>query len=131
MTGTTMTIKYFDTLEYVQKARKIKDSNQLAEYQAHQMETALETVVQQMREESKHNFEEFEKKYDFKANNIATKFDVVELKSELKNDIVELELRLQKEISSVRYDLLKYLVRSGIGIVATLSGVMAHGFHWI
>lgn len=137
MIGNTMTIKYFDTLEYAQKARKIKDPNELAEYQAHQMETALETVVQQIREESKHNFEEFEKKHESNSKDVATKSDITELRSELKKDIGELELklrevelRLYKEISSVRYDMLKYMISGCVSIVVTLGGMMARGFHW-
>lgn len=47
-----------------------------------------------------------------------------------KHDLTETELRLQKEIEKLRYETLKFAIFTGVGVVASLGGMIAKGFHW-
>lgn len=108
---TAATMKYIDILDYVRKAKEIKDPELLAEYQARQIESAIELVAQQVREE-------------FHSRELATKTDL--------NLAI---IGLKKDISDLRYETLKFVVWTGVGVVITLSsilgGLIARGFHWI
>ncbi len=106
----TMSIKYIDTLEYVQKAKELQDPEALAQYQVKKIESAIELGVQQAVNEAQKVREEFH------SNDFATKSDMALLRTELQNDI------------------LRYFIRGmfafGGGMLA-LVGVMAKGFQWI
>ena len=104
-----MAIKYFDTLKYVQEAKKIKDPEKLIEYQAEQMESAIEAAVQ------------------YVQNNIRKS----RKKLTTKQDLLELELKIHREIAELRYATIRYIVVTGVGGIITLGGMIAHGFHWI
>lgn len=100
---TAMSVKYFDTLEYVRKAKELKDPEALAEYQVKQIETAIETAVNQI-----------------ESKDLATKKD-------LELEISRLEHRLLKAIiwtGAISTSVILSLL-GGIG------GMVAHGFHWI
>lgn len=136
----TMAIKYFDTLEYVKESEKRGANSDLAEYQAKQMETALETAVQYVTKDQK----DFVKKTD--SQNFATKDDISRLENSTKNDSSRLEKRIDRLENHVecsfhksRYDTLKFVVWTGVGVavsvivsvVGSLVGLLGHGlFHW-
>lgn len=48
---TTLTSKHFDTLGYVQKAKKLGASEELAELQARQIEQAIDIAVSTIKDE--------------------------------------------------------------------------------
>lgn len=104
----SLTIKQFNTIEYIKKLREADFTQAQAEAVAEVMEFQAQTIHDQQIEID-----------SLKSKEIATK-----------SDIRESELRLQKEIESYKYDSLKFIVWVGIGIVATLSVMMARGFHW-
>ena len=117
------TIKYIDILDYVRKAKEIKDPEVLAEYQARQIESAIELVAQQVREE-------------FHSKDLVTKADFGTLKVDLsiavakiENGSKDLEIRLKKEIADLRYETLKFIVWTGVGVVAALSGIFGRALH--
>lgn len=93
---TAMSVKYFDTLEYVRKAKELKDPEALAEYQVKQIETAIEIAVNQI-----------------ESKDLATKKD------------------LELEISRLEHRLLKAIIWTGAACTSLLTGMIAHGFHWI
>lgn len=41
------------------------------------------------------------------------------------------ELTTKSDLLQLRYDMLKFIVWTGLGSVITLGGMIAHGFHWI
>lgn len=127
MTATvdTMSIKYFDTLEYVQKAKEIKDPGDLATYQVKQIESAIETAVKHVQHEIYNN--EFATKTDV----LIVKNELTNVKNELKQDIKNLDSKIELKIAELRFDMLKFIVWTGLGSLITLAGMMAHGFHWI
>ena len=165
----TMAIKYFDTLEYVKESEKRGANSELAEYQARQMETALETVAQYVTKEQKDfvkitESQNFATKDDILRLEHATKDDIARLEKSTKSDIARLEnstksdiarlenstkndiTRLEKRIDNLdnrvecsfhklRYDTLKFVIWTGVGValssIGTLVGLLGHGlFHW-
>ncbi len=71
----TMTMKHFDVHGYVKKAKELGTSEELAEFQARQIEQAIESAA-----------------YNVESKNLASKADIAELRTEL----VSVELRLVK-----------------------------------
>jgi hypothetical protein len=116
-----MSIKYIDTLEYVRKAKELRDPEALAEYQVKKIESALEAGVKQAIDEAVKIRDEFNDK------DLATKGDLNLLRSELKSDMSLLR-------SELKNDMLRLYLRGcfafGGGMLA-LAGIMARGFHWI
>lgn len=134
-----MSIKYFDTLEYVKQSSEIKDPGALAAYQVKQMELAIETAVRYV----KNDVHE-----DINNKQLATKGDIGILKNEIndvrneikdvRNEIKDVRNELKSDIKDVRgeikdlrYDTLKFIVWTGVAVIFTLGGILAHGFHWI
>lgn len=145
-----MSIKYFDTLEYVQRLEAFNVPREQASFQAKQLESALETAVQYV----KHDIHE-----EIDNKELATKGDILELKMEFKGDIASLRGELKGDIASLhgelkgdiaflrselkgdiisldskikdlRYDTLKFTVWTGVGVIFAVAGMMAKGFHW-
>lgn len=106
-----MSIKYFDTLEYVRKAKELHDPEALAEYQVKQIETAIETAVAQV------------------------KTHVEEKELATKADLDKTQHALELKIANLRHELLKSILWTGTGglltLLSVLGGMIAHGFHWV
>lgn len=135
MVATTMTIKYFDTLDYVRKAKEIKDPEILAEYQVKQMESAIETAVQYVQQNSSVDVTQIRDEINNKE--WATKSDVWLLKSDILNIKSDFELKInavELKIAHLRYEMIKFIIWTGVGSVITLgtlmTSLMAYGFHW-
>lgn len=152
-----MAIKYFDTLEYVQRSKEIKEPDALAAYQVKQIELAIETAVSYVKSEVHHNAQNLRDEIDIYKKELATKSELFSVKTELKTDIQTVRAELKAEIQGVRtelkaeiqevrtelkgdikdlrYDTLKFVVWTGVGVVITLGGLLGgligHGFHWI
>lgn len=71
---TTMTIKHFDKLSFVDEAKQLGISEQQARFFAQKLEEVE----------------------DFKSEELATKADIKDLRIEIKSDIKDLEIRLIK-----------------------------------
>lgn len=148
-----MSIKYFDTLEYVKQYEEIKDSRALAEFQAAQMESAIETAVQYVKKDSANNVHHL--RDELNSKKLATKGNLLSVKNELKVDIKDLRTELKGDIADVRaeiaatkaelkgnikdlrYDTIRFVIWTGVGVVVTLGGMMggiagmiAHALHW-
>lgn len=115
MATTTMNMKYFDTLEYVRKAKELRDPEALAEYQVKQIETAIETAVSHIHAENK---------------KLATKGDLNHLEHKL-------ELKIDLKIANLRDDLTKFILKTAASITlvilsgfGTVIGMFAHEYHW-
>lgn len=128
----TMSIKYIDTLEYVQKAKEIRDPEELAKYQVKKIESAVESGVKQAVEEARKVREEFNNK------NLATKMDLDLLRAATKSDLDLLRVATKSDLellrSELKNDMLRLYIRGcfafGGGMLA-LTSIMARGFHWI
>lgn len=96
------TAKHFDTLAFVKKSKELGVKEEIAEYQARQIESAIDIAVCTANDE-------------FKTQELATKVD-----------IKQLELKIEQ----YRYDSLKFIVWTGVSIVVFLTSVLAKGFHW-
>jgi hypothetical protein len=95
---------HFNTLDYVEKAEKLGISNEVAKFQARQIEQAVSTVAKEVKAEIKQ---------ELHANELVTKKDL---------DVVKLELEVK--IATIKSDLIKWILGTGIGAVITLSGVL-------
>lgn len=73
----TITVKHFDALEYVKKSRELGVDEKVAEFQARQIEQAIEVAISQIENKE-----------------LATKSDI----GALQKDLVTAELRLVKWI---------------------------------
>lgn len=150
----TDNIKYFDTFEYIQQSKKIKDPGDLAAYQVQKIESAIETAVQHVgsrndstlstkteltdvKNELKSDIQEVrnELKSDIQEVGNELKSDIQEVRNELKSDIKDLRNELKSEMKDLRYDTLKFVIGSTtvatVTILGTVLGTLAKGFHWI
>jgi len=100
---TTTTINHFDVLDYVKKSREFGVPEQLAEYQARQIEQSIDIAINTARAE-------------IENKDLASKMD-----------IKELELKLSAEIHKSKIDTVLWVG----GIMLTLlvaSGLIQHFF---
>ncbi len=102
----TISIKYFDTYEFVKKSKEFGSSEELAEYQIKQFEQAIETAVTSVKDE-------------IKSKELATK-----------GDVRESELRLQKEIVSARNQMILWVTGLLGAQSVFLLCILAKSFHW-
>lgn len=121
--------KYFDPLDYIRKARELKDPEALAEYQVRQMEMAMEALAQQVKEEMNHLREEIDIK------DLVTKKDLELSESRLTIKIEREIPQVHLEIPKLRVESIKFIIWTGVGVVSSLGGILggmiAHGFGWI
>ena len=104
----TLSVKHFSTVDYIKKLRAVEFTQPQAEVFAEVMEQQTQIIHEQQNEI------EF-----LKTKETASK-----------SDVRESELRLQKEIATLRYDSLKFIGCTGVGVVVILGGMLAKGFHW-
>ena len=98
-TNKNMSIKYFDTLQYVQQSKKIKDQGALAEHQAKQIEDALETAVQYVKKDYTSQIENL--RGEMHGQDLASKEDLFSVQRTLKADITSVQQALKADITSV------------------------------
>jgi hypothetical protein len=117
MAAIAANIKYFDTLEFVEKSKKLGIPEEAAKFQVNQIEQAIEAAVTNVEKE---------------MSKVKDKMGALDLAT--KGDVRESELRLLREIEVVRYATLKFVISTGVGVVVTLGGTLggmiAKGFHW-
>jgi ethanolamine utilization protein EutP (predicted NTPase) len=99
------TTKHFDAFIYIKKAKELGTSEELAEFQARQIEYAIEVAIAAIQ-----------------AKDLATKADISMVRAELR----EAGLRLQSSLKSLEMKLMTVYV-SGFFM---LLGILAQGFHW-
>jgi hypothetical protein len=124
----TMSIKYINALEYVRKAKEIRDPEALAEYQVEQIESAVELRVQQAVAEVN------KVRVEFNSKDLATKSDLSLVKSDLNLFKSELKSEMNLLRSELHNDMLRFFIRGGIAFgsgMLALASIMARGFHWI
>ncbi len=134
-----MPAKHFDALDFVKKSKALGVNDELAEYQARQLENVIDIASFTAREE-------------FNVHELATKTDlkieIKQLESDLKIEMKQLDLKIEQyhsdlkiemkqlevKIEQYRYDTLKFVIWTGVGVVISLGGLLcgllAKGFHW-
>ncbi len=95
----TITMKHFDVHAYVKKAKELGTSEELAEFQARQIEQAIESVA-----------------YNMESKSLASRNDI----TDVKNDIVE----LRKELISVELRLIKWVLGTGVASILAITGAI-------
>lgn len=120
--------KHFDTLAFVKKSKELGVKEEIAEYQARQIESAIEIAVYTANDE-------------FKTHELATKSDIKQIEGNIKqiegnikSDIKQIEgniRQLELKIEQYRYDSLKFIVWTGVSGIVFLTGILAKGFHWL
>jgi len=131
----SMNEKHFDALGFVKKSKELGVPEELAEYQARQLENVVDIASHSTRKE-------------FDTRDPATKMDLLTTKTELQTEMKALGTELRAEMKELgneikhldvkveryRYDSLKFTVWTGVSVVVFLSGLMisllAKGFHW-
>ncbi len=86
-------VKHFDTLAYVKQARKLGASEELAEFQAKQIEHAIEVAISQIENKE-----------------LATKIDISELKLDLIKWMIGIGFISITTLSGVIFTFLKIIV---------------------
>lgn len=97
----TVTAKHFDVLAYVKKAKELGTSEDLAEFQARQIEEAIEVAISAI-----------------ENRELATK-----------NDINSMQKDLQKELISAELRLIKWILGTGATIILTIFGMLKYLLH--
>ena len=119
-------MKHFDTLAYVKKSKELGSSEPLAEYQARQIEQAIDIAVNVAKED----LTGVATKLDIKELEISTKLEIKELEKSIKDvekGIREVEKSMHVELKSLEIKLLKIYA----GGFLIILGVLAKGFHWV
>lgn len=112
-------MKHFDTLAYVQKSKELGASEPLAEYQARQIEQAINIAVNVAKED---------------LTGVATKLDIKELETVTKLEIKELEKSIKDVEKSMHIELKNLeikLLKIYAGGFLIILGALAKGFHWV
>ncbi len=143
-------IRHFDTLEFVKHSKSLGVDEPIAEYQARQIEQAIDIAVNtahsgielkdlatknnllELRQELKTDIFEVkneinELRQDVKNLEISTKKDITELEMSTKIDMKDLELRLTSQIHKSKTETVGWIS----GIMVTLlvaSGLIQHFF---
>ena len=97
----TVTAKHFDVLAYVKKAKELGTSEDLAEFQARQIEEAIEVAISAI-----------------ENRELATK-----------NDINGMQKDLQKELIAAELRLIKWILGTGATIILTIFGMLKYLSH--
>lgn len=117
---TTISIKHFSWIDFIQGLKAAKFTDTQAEYLAKKTEDLIENVL----EHSKHELEN---------RDLATKGDILSIKQDIKETkkgIKELELQIEKLALKIEISKNHTLLLLGsFGIF--FLGVLAKGFHWI
>ena len=114
--------QHFDVFNYVKKSKEFGANEQLAEYQARQIEQALFNITREVKEEIKQ---------DLHADDLVTK-------ENLKQQLEILKLDIEKQMESVRTQISQASNKTilwVVGIMGTFGvfflGILAKGFHWL
>jgi hypothetical protein len=127
-----MAIKYLDVFEYVKGSKKIQDPGDLAEYQAKQIESAIETAVQYVKSDhaglaTKGDIQTVKAEIQTVRGEIQTvRGELQTVKGELQNEI----RAVKDDIKDLRYDTLKFVVWTGSAVLLAMTAMLARGFHW-
>ena len=113
---TVITMKHFDILEFVNKAKENGITSEFAEYTARQLEQLSEKIEEQRVELDV-----------LKAREPATKGDVRESELRLQKDIEivrrEIEI-IRKETETLKKDAFQFIVYTGVAVCIYLTGAM-------
>ncbi len=109
--------KYFDTIEYVKKLRNAGVSQNIAEVQAQEMEHVIDNIMELTTERTTQIFN---------SKEAITKGDLHLEIEKVNAKIHGIELKIEQ----LRYDSLKFIIWTGIGVVVAIGGMLAKGFHW-
>ena len=118
----TLSVKHFSTVDYIKKLRAVEFTQPQAEVFAEVMEQQTQIIHEQQNEIEFLNTKATATKSDVKES---------ELKLQKEIEVVRREIEVvRREIATLRYDSLKFIVWTGVGVVVILGGMLAKGFHW-
>lgn len=103
---TTAILDHFDTLAYVTKSKKLGADENLAKYQARQIEQAIAIAVNTARTDIENK--ELATKQDIKNLELATKQDIKNLEVVTKHDIKNLEVATKHDIKKLETHMQKF-----------------------
>ena len=103
---TTTALRHFDTLDYVEKSKALGVDENLAKYQARQIEQAIDIAVDRART-------------DIENKELATKHDIEKVETKIGTEIHRLETQIHK----AKYEIIIWIV--GFSVV---SGAFQHFF---
>lgn len=98
----TISLSHFDALGYVEKSTKLGVNEDVARFQARELESVFDMAVAKANQH-----------LDKELNTVATKLDIQELKSELRS-----------EMKALRFELLRWVVGVGVTTIIAISGIM-------
>ena len=113
--------RYFDAVEYIKKLRNAGATESMAEVQAQEMQHIIQDVIELTTERTTQIIN---------SKEAVTKGDLHLELEKVRSEIRGVELKLQKEIIQLRYDSLKFIIWTGVGVVIAIGGMLAKGFHW-
>ena len=117
----TLTMKHFDVLDFVKKSKELGATQEMAEFQARQIEILADTIQEQNQEIEA-----------LKKSEPATKRDLEIIKLELQKEIeiVRREIEVvRKEIAMVKNELVKWVLGTGIATILAIAGLLKFMIH--
>ena len=97
-------------VDYIHELKEAGFTDRQSEVQARNLEQMAITIKSELKQDLKQ---------EFKIDDLATKQDLEVTKKDL-------ELAIEK----IRFEMLKFTVWTEIGVIITLGGMLAKGFHW-
>ena len=94
-----------------------------------QVESALSAEIKQVESALRSEIKQVESTLGAEIKQVASTLVTVE--STLRSEIKQTESTLEVKIEQYRYDTLKFVVWTGIGVVIFLGGLLVKGFHWL
>ncbi len=121
----TLSMKHFDVLDFVKKSKELGASQEMAEFQARQIEVLADTLQEQNQEiEALKKLEPVTKR-DLEIVKLELQKEIEELRKEIQ--VVKLEL--QKEIAMVKNELVKWVLGTGIATILAIAGLLKFMLH--
>lgn len=113
-------MKYFDALEYVEQAEKLGIPNEVAKFQAREMEHLYLVTIDEAKKEIKEELsnKEFSTKQDLHETELRLLKEIESVRKEI--ELVRRELK--EDIANLRYETLKFVIWTGCTVSAVILG---------
>lgn len=108
-------------VEYIHDLKQAGFTDQQSEVQARKLEQLIVEVKSELRQDIKQ---------ELHVDELVRNKDLDLAIDKIKKEIGEIRKDLELGIEKVRFEMLKFVVWTGVAVVMTTAGMLAKGFHW-
>ena len=118
-------------VSYIHDLKDAGFTDQQSEVQARQLEEIIAEVKGELA--NKKDLELTKKDIELSIETVKKELQlsIETVKKDLQLSIETVKGALELSIEKLRYETLRFVVWTGIGVVAALGGMLAKGFHWV